>query len=172
MSPASRISNNMDQYQQEMMAGQLLDLGFLAQHMPLDGIEYHLQDGTLLASQHIKREPYEIEYVGSFGNPQQQPDSRSYSCSSATSQSLSPILHDPHPELYALQMNNLPFTGRTEQLSPTTTDHSRKESDDESQRTEVRSCTMGQILTFANHFHSVEGPRTERLNERTVRGKT
>ena len=127
----------MDHYQQDMMAAGLLDMQFLSHQIAMGGMSYEMQDGSSMLSQPIKAESFETNYVGSFDGVRHQPDSRSSSCTSATSQSVSPVLQHPHTDLCALQVNNLPISARSEQISPSTTDLSKKESDDECLRTEV-----------------------------------
>jgi hypothetical protein len=57
-----------------------------------------------------------------------------------------------------------------DQVSPTTTDFSRRESEDESQRAEVSSESLSADTMLMTS--SEEGHRTGQLNELTVRGRT
>ena len=149
----------MDQYQQNLMAEELLDLGFVPHQIPVGGMSYELQDGSLMLSQSIKDESFESGYVGSFERMQHQIDSRSSSCTSTTSQSLSHPLQHPRQDLYALNVNNLPSSTRYEQISPSTTDLSKKESDDECLRTEASLKSAG--YTTADTNESTATPGTE-----------
>ncbi len=128
---------SLNQYEQEMVADQLLDTDFLMNQMPLNDIHFQTHDGSFILSQPTKGESFEPGYMGSYSESDQQPDPRSYSCSSTTSQSLSPTLHHSPPELYGLQITRPPFSTWPEQKSPSTTDPSKKESDDEDHRTVV-----------------------------------
>jgi hypothetical protein len=128
----------MDQYQHEIMTGHITDVSFLPQSMPLDSLSYQLHDNNIMLPSSIKDEPFESGYVGSFEDAGLPDESRSYSCSSITSQSMSPPLNNPHPDLFALQLSNSSMNG-LDQVSPTTTDFSRRESEDEGQRAEVSS---------------------------------
>ena len=143
----------MDHYQHNLMAGQVLDVDFLSHQMPLDGTGYQVPEGALMISQPIKSESYDMAYMDFFEDPQhyqqqqQQPppDSRSYSCSSMTSQSRSPPIQAQNAELHGLQMHNLQSSAQPEQTSPTMTNDSKKESDDEGEKTEVRLAALSVI---------------------------
>ena len=127
----------MDQYQQDLITSQLLDIGFMPHQ--LDDLSYQLQDSSLLLSPPVKGEAFESGYVDLLAEHQQPLDSRSYSYSSAGSQSLSPRIHNQHHDLSHLQLNNLSFGHAPDSISPTTIDTSRKETDEEGQRAEVSS---------------------------------
>jgi hypothetical protein len=128
----------MDQYQHDIMTGHINDISLLPQSMPIDSLNYQLHENNMLIPSSIKDEPFESGYVGSFEDVGLPEESRSYSCSSVTSLSMSPPLNNHHPELFAPQLNNLSLNG-LDQVSPTTTDFSRRESEDESQRAEASS---------------------------------
>ena len=143
----------MDQYQHNLMAGQVLDVDFLSQQMSLDGTGYQVPEGALMISQPNKSESYDMAYMEFFEDSlhyQQQPppDSRSYSCSSMTSQSRSPPIQTQNAELYGLQMHNLQSSAQPEQTSPTITNDSKKDSDDEGEKTEVRLAAPSVIWQY------------------------
>lgn len=130
----------MDQYQQSLMAGQMINMAFLQQSAPMEGMDYQTQQTAAPSPPVVKNGQFEPSYVSSTQNFQDVEVSRTYSHSSTASQSLSAQLYDPHLEIAARQMPNIHFSNDLGRISPAATDNPRRRSDDDSQRAEVRPC--------------------------------
>lgn len=159
----------MDQYQHNVMTGQIPDVGFLPYSMPLDDLNYQVLAPSVLIPSSIKDEASDPSYVGALEDSGIPGDSQFYSRRSVASQSTSPPMSNSRSDLYNLQINNLPINS-FDQVSPTATDQSRRESEDESQRAEVRRIIvqLTQMLTDPSDGGHRIGQRSELIDK----GKT
>ena len=138
------IFKDMDNFQPQdmppdMLAHQLVDVGYLGPHMNVDGMAM-MQDPNFMTTASESHESIDAAMLAAFDENDPLNVRRSISYSSSSAQSQSPQLHNQFPgsELPHLQTFNNPFTNTLEQISPVTAgSSSRRDSDDESQRVEV-----------------------------------
>ncbi len=136
----SLLVDVMDNFQDSKMHSELGDVGYLAPHMSLDGMTM-MQDSNFMAATSGRHESIDTSMMTAFDESDALNVRRSISYGSSSTQSQSPPLHSQFPGLDIAQLQKFtnPFTNSLEQISPVTaSSSSRRDSDDESQRAEVR----------------------------------
>lgn len=133
----------MDHFQTDPLSQQILDMGFMPQQLSLDEMAYQLQDSDMLPGSPTKIEDFGTGMLH-YGDESDLNAPRSFSCSSASTQSMSPLSHQqqPLPALTTFQSRNSLYDSTPDRISPKTATSSRKESDDESHRAEVSLTSM------------------------------